>query len=88
VSYLLQQKYNKTHKNKVQITNNITKTHQLVINLCPWKTSCDSSTIFHIRTLPSRAPDVTTRSCDRTSMFVILSWWPNLTHIIPCRYLT
>ena len=46
--------------------------------LCPWNISCDSSTIFHIRMLPSRAPDVTTRSCDRTSMPVILSWWPNL----------
>lgn len=49
-----------------------------MVHLCPWNTSCDSSTIFHIRTLPSRAPDVTTRSCDRTSMPVILSWWPNL----------
>ena len=47
-------------------------------HLCPWKTSCDSSMIFHTLTVRSFMPAVTGRSRLRQSMDDTLSWWPNL----------
>ena len=44
----------------------------------PLKISCDSSTIFQTRTVPSRPPALTARSRTPASMPVIRSWWPNL----------
>lgn len=48
----------------------------------PWKTSCDSSAIFHTLTERSRPPAVTQRSRLRLSSAVMASWWPKLWEVI------